>query len=65
MLPASHETTALSETQCQDPRVSRVYLGGDFLFHYKMTKMGFPNNMTDKGAILQHYFIELTVLWMP
>ena len=26
----------------------------DFLFHYTMTNMSFHNNMTDKGAILQH-----------
>lgn len=35
-------------TNCQDPRVSRVYLGGDFLFHYKMTNMGSPTTWRTK-----------------
>lgn len=31
---------------------------------HQTTALSQQTAMTDKGAILQHYFIELTVLWM-
>ena len=58
---ASHETDLSLQNASLMFHVSTLEY---FLFHYKMANMGFHNNMTYTGSILQYFFIGFPILWI-